>query len=207
MNGTLRAVATLKEVSCVFCEDTRVTKNLLNHFDIKTPTKSFHQHSDRSKYNEILEILQKGDSVALVSDAGTPGISDPGSELIAYIQKANKDINIVPVPGVSAVVTALSVSGFPVDKFVFMGFPPNKNKRKKYFTEVANNKYATAFYESNHRIEKAIKELVEVLPEDTEVFIARELTKKFESFYKGKIKDIKDIVVPNKGEFVVIIKK
>lgn len=203
---TLRAVATLKEVSYIFCEDTRVTKNLLNHFEIKTLTRSFHQHSSRSVYKEVLDILIGGQSVAIVSDAGTPGISDPGSQLIEYIQKSDKTINIVPVPGATAVITALSVSGFPIDKFIFMGFPPNKNKRKKFFEEVASAKYTIAFYESSHRIEKALNELAEVLGESSEVFIGRELTKKFESFYKGKIKDIMEMKIPNKGEFVVIIK-
>ena len=145
--------------------------------------------------------------MAVVSDAGTPGISDPGNQLVEYIQKNDNSIKIVPMPGVSAVITALSVSGFPADKFVFMGFPPNKNKRKKYFEEVAGNKYTTVFYESNHRIGKAIRELSEVLDDNAEVFIGRELTKKFESFYKGKIKDIMGMKIPEKGEFVVIIKK
>lgn len=203
---TLRAVATLKEVSYIFCEDTRVTKKLLSHFEIEKPTKSFHQHSGTAVYKEILDILQNGQSIAIVSDAGTPGISDPGGQLVEYIQKNDNSIKIEPVPGVSAVVTALSVSGFPVDKFVFMGFPPNKNKRKKFFEEVASAKYTVAFYESNHRIEKAIRELTEVMPEDREVFIGRELTKKFESFYKGKIKDIMEMKIPEKGEFVVIIR-
>src|SRR3989339_157866 len=170
---TARAITALKEVSFIFCEDTRVTQNLLSHFEIKTPTRSFHQHSSLAKYSEVLEILKKGESV----------------------------------PGVSAVITALSVSGFPADKFVFMGFPPNKNKRKKYFEEVAGNKYTTVFYESNHRIGKAIRELSEVLDDNAEVFIGRELTKKFESFYKGKIKDIMGMKIPEKGEFVIVIKK
>ena|SRR3989339_524349 len=204
---TARAITALKEVSFIFCEDTRVTQNLLSHFEIKTPTRSFHQHSSSAKYSEVLEILKKGESVAVVSDAGTPGISDPGNQLVEYIQKNDNSIKIVPMPGVSAVITALSVSGFPADKFVFMGFPPNKNKRKKYFEEVAGNKYTTVFYESNHRIGKAIRELSEVLDDNAEVFIGRELTKKFESFYKGKIKDIMGMKIPEKGEFVIVIKK
>ncbi len=204
---TIRAVATLKEVSYIFCEDTRVTQKLLTHFEIKTPTKSFHQHSNMAKYSEVFDILKSGKNVAVVSDAGTPGISDPGSMLVDYIQKKDDTIKIIPIPGVSAVTTVLSVSGFPVDKFVFMGFPPNKNKRKKYFEEAAGNKYTTVFYESSHRIEKAIKELSEVMDENTEIFIGRELTKKFETFYKGKIKDIAKMKISNKGEFVVVIKK
>ncbi|MDP2685438.1 MAG: 16S rRNA (cytidine(1402)-2'-O)-methyltransferase [bacterium] len=203
---TLRAVATLKEVSYIYCEDSRVTKKLLNHFHITTLTKIFHQHSGRSVYNEILEILKNEKNVAIVSDAGTPGISDPGSQLVEFIQKQDNLIKVVPVPGVSAVVTALSVSGFPVDKFLFLGFPPNKNKRKKYFEDVANSKYTVVFYESCHRIEKAIIELSEILDVNTEIFIGRELTKKFESFYKGKIKDIMGMNIPTKGEFVIIIK-
>lgn len=203
---TLRGIATLKEVSYVFCEDTRVTKKLLSHFDINTPVESYHQHSSKAKSDKILELLKEGKNLALVTDAGTPGISDPGNQLIEFIQKNSEDIAIVPVPGVSAVATALSVSGFPTDKFVFMGFPPHKNKRKKFFEEVANAKYTVAIYESSHRIEKALKELSEVLGDKSEIFIGRELTKKFESFYRGTIDKIINAKIPAKGEFVIIVR-
>lgn len=204
---TLRAIATLKEVSCIFCEDTRVTKNLLNHFEIKTPVESYHQHSDIAKYRHILDMLMEGKSLALVSDAGTPGISDPGNELVEYVRSHIKDTEIVvPIPGVSAVATALSVSGFPTDKFIFMGFPPHKNKRNKYFAEMAQAKYTVIFYESSHRIGKALSDMSNALPPDTKIFIARELTKKFESFYSGKLSDVIGMAIPDKGEFVVIVR-
>ena len=202
---TARALLILKEVSVIFCEDTRVTKKLLNHFDIKTPVDSFHQHSDRAKSVKILELLKSGKNLALVTDAGTPGISDPGNELVKFVRNNLPEASIVPVPGVSAVVAALSVSGFPTDKFIFFGFPPHKNKRQKFFQEVGRAQYTAVFYESCHRIKKALDELARLLPPDTQIFIARELTKKFESFYHGKIREIMDMEIPEKGEFVVIV--
>lgn len=204
---TFRAIATLKEVGFVFCEDTRVTRKLLDYFEIKTPVETYHQHSYQSTSNHILNLLKEGVNVAIVSDAGTPGISDPGSELVGFIRKHLDSVSIVPVPGVSAVVTALSVSGFRTDKFTFLGFPPHKNKRKKFFTEIAESKHTTVIYESSHRIEKAIKELGEVLPADTNVFIGRELTKMFETFYYGKISDVQNVKITTKGEFVIVIEK
>lgn len=203
---TYRAISTLKEVDYVFCEDTRVTKKLLSRFEINTPVQTYHQHSDRAKYMEVVEMLKSGTNIALVTDAGTPGISDPGNELIEYVYKNISDAKIVPIPGASAVITALSVSGFPTDKFVFMGFPPHKNKRKKFFLEVMNNKYTTVLYESSHRIEKTLRELSEVLEEENEIVVGRELTKKFESFYRGKISDVANMKIPAKGEFVIIIR-
>jgi 16S rRNA (cytidine1402-2'-O)-methyltransferase len=163
---TKRAIDILKDVDFVFCEDTRVTKKLLNHFEINTPVDSYHQHSSTIKSKKILDILKNGQSVALVTDAGTPGVSDPGNELVDYIRNNSKDIQIIPIPGASAVTTALSVSGFPTDKFVFLGFPPHKNKRKKFFEEVGSAKYTVVLYESSHRIQKAIKDLSEVLDKD-----------------------------------------
>lgn len=204
---TFRAIATLKEVGFVFCEDTRVTKKLLDYFEIKTPVDTYHQHSYQSTSNHILNLLKEGTNVAIVSDAGTPGISDPGSELVGFIRKHLAGVLITPIPGVSAVVAALSVSGFRADKFTFLGFPPHKNKRKKFFTEAAEAKYTTVIYESSHRIEKAIKELAEVLPANTNIFIGRELTKMFETFYYGKISDVQNMKITNKGEFVIVIEK
>ena len=204
---TFRAIATLKEVGFVFCEDTRVTRKLLNYFEIKTPVDTYHQHSYQSTSNHILNLLKEGTNVAIVSDAGTPGISDPGSELVGFVRKNLAGVSIVPVPGVSAVVAALSVSGFRMDKFIFLGFPPHKNKRNKFFKEIAETKYTTVIYESSHRIAKAIKELAEVLPANTSIFIGRELTKMFETFYCGKISDILNMKIIDKGEFVIVIEK
>ncbi|MFH1286671.1 MAG: 16S rRNA (cytidine(1402)-2'-O)-methyltransferase [Candidatus Magasanikbacteria bacterium] len=204
---TFRAVETLKKVDLVLCEDTRVTKKLLSHYQIDTRTMSYHQHSDDKKVKEIIELLQDGKDLALVTDAGTPGISDPGGHLVAEIRNSKFEIRAVPIPGPSAVTAALSISGFPTDKFFFMGFPPHKNKRKKFFTEVADAKYTVAFYESSHRIQKALKELEEVLKKDREMCVCRELTKKFESIYCGTVEEILEMEIPEKGEFVVLVRK
>ncbi len=202
---TLRALETLKTVDFILCEDTRVTKNLLDHFQIKKPLISYHQHSDARKVNEIKDILSQGKNLALVTDAGTPGISDPGNQLIYDLRFKILDLEIIPIPGASAIIAALSISGFPTDKFIFMGFPPHKNKRQKFFKEVAENKYTTVFYESNHRIKKCLNELMLVLPTDQKIVVCRELTKKFESIYRGTIEEILKMAIKEKGEFVVII--
>lgn len=200
---TFRAVETLKTVDLVLCEDTRVTKHLLNHYEIKTPTMSYHQHSDLRRTKEIEKMLEDGKTIALVTDAGTPGISDPGGLLVSHMIK--KDILVVPIPGVSAVITALSVSGLPTDRFTFMGFPPHKNKRQKYFQEVASVDNTVVFYESGHRIMKCLNDLAGVLKPEQHVVIGRELTKMFETVYRLQAKDLAEFKIEERGEFVVII--
>lgn len=196
---SLRALRILKEVDLILCEDTRVTKKLLDKYQIKTPTTSYHQHSKLKKTEYILKQLETK-NLALVSDAGTPTISDPGAKLISYLKKQNVDI--VSVPGPSALISALSISGIPADKFFFMGFPPVKKKRKKFFQEAADSKYTVVFYESPHRIEKTLKELESV--SDKEVVVCKELTKKFEKCYSGD--NVLEKMDKVKGEFVVILK-
>lgn len=203
---TFRAIETLKQADLILCEDTRVTKGLLIHFDITTPTMSYHQHSTMIDVRKIEALLNEGKNIALVTDAGTPGISDPGNLLIQQLTNNNKQLTIVPIPGASAVIAALSISGFPTDKYMFMGFPPHKNKRVKYFQEVADSEYTVVFYESSHRIVKAIENMKAVLSEDRELCICRELTKKFETIYRGTVKEISEIDMSEKGEFVVIVK-
>jgi len=203
---SLRAIETLKTVDMILCEDTRVTKKLLDHYQITTPTLSYHQHSDNKKIKEIKELLAQGKNLALVTDAGTPGISDPGNLLISNLRTENPDFIARPIPGACALTAALAISGFPTDKFIFMGFPPHKNKRQKFFKEVAENKYTTVFYESNHRIKKCLDNLKEVLKPDRQVLVCRELTKKFEAIYRGTIEDILNMDMPEKGEFVVVIR-
>lgn len=202
---TVRAIDTLKSVGVIYCEDTRVTSGLLTHFEITTPTKSYHQHSGERVVAEIRGLLESGQHVALVTDAGTPGISDPGNLLVSHVTQSMKHVTIVPVPGASAVVAALSVSGFPTDKFLFLGFPPHKNKRQKFFQEVAASEHTVVFYESSHRITKCLDELQSVLPPTRQVCVCRELTKKFESTYRGTIQDIAAMAIPEKGEFVVVV--
>ena len=205
---SLRALSVLKEVDLILCEDTRVTKKLLAHYQIKTPTLSYHQHSKLKKTEYIIQLLKKGKNLALVSDAGTPGISDPGNLLVKEaIERLGEKIKVVPIPGACALTCAASICGFPMDKFLFLGFLPTKRKRKKFFEEIANSKYPVIFYESPYRILKTLKELSAFLNE-REIVVCRELTKKFETIYRGKINEVikkleKDKI---KGEFTIIIK-
>jgi len=203
---TLRALEVLKEVDFILCEDTRVTKKILNYYQIEKPILSYHQHSRLKKVNYILELLKQGKNLALVSDAGTPGISDPGGKLINFLIKTpGLVIKIVPIPGPSAATAAASISGLPMDKFLFLGFPPTKRKRKKFFQEVIKSKYPVIFYESPYRIIKTLKELSSFIG-DREIVVCREVTKKFETIYRGKIEEvIKEIEKNPRGEFVVIV--
>jgi len=204
---TMRALETLKGVDCILCEDTRVTINLLHHFDITTPTLSYHHHSGMEKMQEIRTMLEDGKNLALVSDAGTPGISDPGNILIEFLTSSDfsEPVEIVPIPGVSALTAALSVSGFPTDKFLFLGFPPHKNKRQQFFKNVGEIEYTVVFFESNHRIKKALASLEEVLDPKKKVLVAREITKKFETLYRGTISEINQMTLSEKGEFVIVV--
>lgn len=198
---SLRGLRILKEVDLILCEDTRTTKKLLTRYQINKPTVSYHQHSRLTKIEYILNQLKKGRDLALVSEAGTPGISDPGAKLIDYLVRQLPHLKIVPIPGPSALISALSVSGFLADKFIFLGFPPAKKKRKKFFQEVAQAKYTVVLYESSHRILKTLQELINL---DRQIVVCRELTKKFETIYRGNIREIIEQVKP-KGEFVIII--
>jgi len=198
---TLRAVETLKSVDIIACEDTRHTLQLLNHFEIKKTLVSYHKHSKDSKVEQIIDSIKDGKNVALVTDAGTPGVSDPGEFLIRA--GLENGIEVVPIPGVSAAVTALSISGLNTDEFVFIGFLPHKKGRQTKLKEIALEKRTIILYESPFRIKKLLTELLEFVG-NREVSVSRELTKKFEETYRGKISD----VLPNvkeKGEFVVIL--
>jgi 16S rRNA (cytidine1402-2'-O)-methyltransferase len=206
---TNRALRVLSEVDLILCEDTRKTRILLERFQIKTSTLSYHQHSKIEKINYIADLLKQGKNIALVSDAGTPGISDPGNKLIELVAGELGDrLKIVPIPGPSAVPAALSISGFSTDRFLFLGFAPLKNKRKKFFEEVVASKYPVVFYESPFRIIKTLEEL-RVAKEELNLVVCRELTKKFETIYRGNIKDviIKIKEDKQKGEFVVVVGK
>jgi len=208
---SMRALRILKEVDFILCEDTRVTKKILNYYQIEKPILSYHQHSRLKKVNYILELLKQGKNLALVSDAGTPGISDPGGKLINFLIKTpGLVIKIVPIPGPSAATAAASISGFPMDKFLFLGFPPAKRKRKKFFQEVIGSKYPVIFYESPYRIIKSLRDLQLISKTynlKPKIVVCRELTKKFETIYRGEIEEVikeieKDII---KGEFVIIV--
>ena len=198
---TLRALEALKEVNLILCEDTRVTRKLLEHYNIKTEVESYHQHSKINKINRIIDLLKQGKNLALVSDSGTPGISDPGNKLIEEVKNFAE---IVPISGPSAITAIAGISGFPMDKFVFLGFPPHKKGRQKFFKELAEYKYPVIIYESPHRIMKTLNELSQI--NDFEIVVGRELTKKFETTYRGKISEIINQIEP-RGEFVIVLWK
>jgi len=214
---SLRALRILKEVDLILCEDTRVTKKLLARYNIGTPVMSYHEHSQVKEIKQILLLLQQDKNLALVSDSGTPGISDPGNKLISFLSEESdslRDFKVIPVPGCSALLALASVSGLPMDKFVFLGFPPNKNKRKRFFEELFyqlnNFKHPVIFYESPHRIIKTLEEIYnrfQGFGMDCQIVIGREMTKKFETIYRGKIKEVIDKIKYDKikGEFTVII--
>ncbi len=202
---SFRALEQLKRADFVLCEDTRVTRKLLQHYQIQTPTISYHQRSDERKIQQILEFLRQGKNLALVSDAGTPGISDPGNELINLAIKEIDNLDVIPIPGPSALSVIASVAGISMDKFLFLGFPPHKRKRKKFFEEVIESRHPVIIYESPYRILKTLKELRDI---DTELnlVVGRELTKKFETIYRGKIDEVINKIQKDKikGEFVII---
>ena len=210
---TLRALRILKEADIILCEDTRVTKKLLNHYDIHTKTLSYHAHSTLQKVDYIIELLNEGKNLALVSDAGTPAVSDPGSLLISKIREAfiNSDLEapkIVAVPGASALTSALSTAGVPVQDFTFLGFLPHKKGRETLFKEILESERAMVFYESTHRILKTLESLKKFMPE-RKVVIAREITKIFEETLVGTAEELLKIFTdtPEKtrGEFVVVV--
>lgn len=201
---TLRALEILKEVDFIACEDTRVTVNLLHHYEIKREMLSLNAVNENSKIDSIINRILSGESCALVSDAGTPGISDPGKRLIA--STIGKNITVVPVPGASALLTALTISGLPADSFIFEGFIPQKKGRQKKLTEISQEERAVVIYESVYRIEKLINELNQFIP-DREIAVCRELTKKFEEVWRGKPSEILNSLPGKtiKGEFVIVI--
>lgn len=206
---TIRAIEVLKSVDLILCEDTRETKKILNKYGINKETLSYHAHSKLSKTDKIFTLLGEGKNLALVSDAGTPGISDPGAMLISKIKENFKDsVGIVPIPGATAIITALSASGFPIHEFTFLGFLPHKKGRETLFKEIAASKRTIVFYESPHRILKTLESLAKFCP-DKKVCLARELTKIYEEFKTGSpvelLEYLKQNQIKQKGEFTVLV--
>lgn len=206
---TLRALEILRSVDFIACEDTRVTKKLLGRHDIDKPLLSFHHHSPEKKFSEIADMLKKGKSIALVSDAGTPGISDPGGRLIEYLAKElGNNVKISPIPGPAAFAAALSVSGFPAEEFTFLGFPPHKKGRLSFFKKATQIKNTAVFYESPHRILKALESLKNECPLRS-LAVCRELTKIYEEIIRGAPEEILSYYQAHpekvKGEFVVVL--
>lgn len=201
---TLRAIEALKSVDFIVCEDTRVTSVLLNHLQIKKELISFNAASEKFKAQKVIERITLGETCALVSDAGTPGISDPGTRLISLAIKEN--IELIAVPGVTALISALTLSGFPSDSFLFVGFLPNKKGRQKELKQLADEKRTIVLYESTYRIKKLITELNELMPQ-RQIVVCRELTKKFEEVIRGTVQSINSTLdkIVLKGEFVVVL--
>jgi 16S rRNA (cytidine1402-2'-O)-methyltransferase len=207
---TLRALRMLKEADVILCEDTRVTKKLLQKYDIAKHTLSYHAQSGLAKIEKIIALLEEGKHLALVSDAGTPGISDPGSMLVSRIREHfNDKVTIEAIPGPSAVTTALSAAGVPASEFLFLGFLPHKKGRETLFREILDSKRTVVFYESPHRIMKTLARLAELLSPSRRVVIARELTKMHEEFVPGSGDEVLAHFQAHpetvRGEFVVVV--
>jgi len=205
---TLRALETLKSVDLICCEDTRMTKRLLDRYEINKPLISYHQHSKLAKIDHLVEELRLGKNLAVVSDAGTPGISDPGNVLVSeVVKKLGEEVTIIPIPGPSALITLASVAGVPTDQFLFLGFLPHKKGRETLFKEIVEEKRTVIFYESPHRIIKTLEKLTEVIGERPLV-VGRELTKIYETIYHGSAKEVLARLQKSneiKGEFVVLV--
>lgn len=203
---TYRAVNTLKEVDLIACEDTRVTQKLLNHFEVVTPKTSYHEHNVNEKTGELIRLLVDGQNIAQVSDAGMPSISDPGVELVK--EAIAHKIAVVPLPGANAALTGLIASGISPQPFTFYGFlSRKKSDLKEELNELKNHKETLIFYESPYRLEKLMETLVEVLGENRQIVLAREVTKRYEEFIRGTAKEVLDWTEKTelRGEFVVIL--
>jgi len=207
---TLRAISVLRSADFILAEDTRVTRVLLDKYNIPTKAISYNKHSGFQKIEQIIDWLKEDKKLALVTDAGTPGVNDPGNYLVMKVLEAIPDLKIVSIPGPNAAISALSVSGFPSDKFVFMGFPPHKKGRQTFFKKIEETEETIVFYESKHRILKAMKELMEISKiGERPMLVARELTKQFETIYRGTADQIMLKLNSHKdnqlGEFVVVL--
>ncbi|MCF7843500.1 16S rRNA (cytidine(1402)-2'-O)-methyltransferase [Candidatus Gracilibacteria bacterium] len=208
---TLRAIRILKEVDLVLCEDTSVTQRIFKEYDITTKTSVFYAQTGLKNIEKIMSMLEDGKKIALVSDAGTPTISDPGVLLVDKVRNELKDVQVIALPGASALITALSASGISSSTFTFYGFLPHKKGRETLFKIIAESSVTSAFYESVHRIEKTLESLSKYLDEKRQIVIARELTKMHEEVVRGNAQYIKEYFEMNKdhirGEFVVIVEK
>ncbi|MDR3748560.1 MAG: 16S rRNA (cytidine(1402)-2'-O)-methyltransferase [Acidobacteriota bacterium] len=206
---TFRAVRTLKEVDLIACEDTRQTIKLLNHYGIETPSISYHEHNELTRAAELVVHLEKGDNIALVTDAGTPGVSDPGYRLVALAVRHH--IRVVPIPGASAFLSALVASGLPTDSFRFSGFLPAKaGARRTALEAIRHSPRTQIFYEAPHRILEAVKDIVEIIGSERHIVIAREVTKLHEEFLRGRAGNVLEDLQKRgevKGEITLLIGK
>ena len=202
---TIRAIDTLQSVDIIYAEDTRTSSKLLNHYEISTPMQSFHKHNEHTKIYNIVSILKEGKTAAIISDAGTPGISDPGFSLVRAC--VEKDIEVECLPGPTALIPALINSGFPCEKFSFEGFLPAKKGRTKRLKEIATQKKTMIFYESPHRLIKTLKDFFEYFGTKRQVSVSREISKKFEETIRGTLLEAIHHFEKNKpkGEFVIVL--
>jgi len=203
-----RAQETLQAVDLIAAEDTRHSKKLLQHFGINTPCQAYHEHNERETAGQLLTRLQNGDSIAVISDAGTPLISDPGFHLVNLAQQA--DIKVVPIPGSSAILAALATAGLPTDRFIFEGFLSSKQQaRQKQLQSLANETRTLVLYESPHRILACLEDMLEILGADRQVVLARELTKAYETVHRETLTGLVDWVKQDKnqqrGEIVLVV--
>jgi 16S rRNA (cytidine1402-2'-O)-methyltransferase len=203
---TFRAVRILTEADAIACEDTRVTVKILERYKLPhKPLISLHHHSPETKIQEVIEAVHGGQNIAYVTDAGTPGMNDPGGKLVEQAFAAG--VTVVPIPGPSVLTAAISCCGFPMEHFVYIGFLPHKKGRSTIIREIAEREEATIFLESTHRIEKALDELVTALDPSRKIYVGRELTKKFETHLRGTADEVRDLLKAGsmKGEFVVVV--
>ena len=205
---TYRAVEVLKSAELILAEDTRVTRRLLEHYGVATPVTSVHEYTGTGKIRALVAEIGEGKTMAIVTDAGTPAVSDPGSAVVAELIRAvGEAAKVVPVPGPSAVTALLSASGLHADRFTFFGFPPHKKGRQKFWKQVADSELTAVFFESPHRVEKAIAELSTLCAGDRRIVIGRELTKMFESVRYGTMGEAEAMLKgePIKGEYVIAV--
>jgi 16S rRNA (cytidine1402-2'-O)-methyltransferase len=199
---SLRALRLLREVKLIAAEDTRTTRRLLNVYNIKTPLTSYHEHSKRAKLDYLLDYLDKED-LALVSEAGMPGLSDPGYELI--IAAIERGISVVPIPGASAVITALVVSGLPTDQFLYVGFlPRRKGQRQRLLSSIVDERRTIVAFETPHRLSEALRDIEEILG-NRRLSVCRELTKVHEEIFRGRVSQAREHFVEPRGEFSLVI--
>ena len=202
---TFRAIETLKSVDIILAEDTRTSLKLLKHYKINSKIESYHMHNEHKKADSIINKISEGNTIALISDAGTPSISDPGFLLVRECIKNN--IEIECLPGATALITALVISGLPSDKFLFEGFLPAKKGRTKRLKELSNEKKTIIFYESPHRILKTLKDFSDYFSPEKQVSVSREITKIYEETFRGTIEESIEHFEKNKpkGEFVIVL--
>ena len=201
---TLRAIAVLKEADLILSEDTRTTAKLLNHYAIKKPLQAFHEHSSNRVIENLIQRLRRGQIIALVSEAGTPGLSDPGGKLVE--RAAAEGISSFPLPGPSALTCAISAAGLPMNRFLFLGFLPIKG-RQKLFSYLKTVPYPLVIYESPYRLSKTLEE-IQIQLGNRPLVIGREMTKMFEEFIRGRVEEVRQIIAKKKtlkGEIVVIV--